>query len=380
MKNIVAISIIIIISFAIFNSFGLAVLDDDDRAEEFALGIDNTAYFPNDNGLAFHCSDFEYFPIQNCINEYEETTPNNSLIIYSGNSQLHGINQPEKGLNSTSKILYESLKMNGSKIVAISVPNLNLQEQLVLNIFLASKLPVTHLLIAASFDNTRETSIRESILPALTDEFVVNELDGLSFGKKILQTYGEKDNAGNDLSIEDDNLQQKVEKILDKNLSNFWPSWGMRERLRYRSIIEIYQFRNRVFGITPNSTRKKIPARYSDNMKSMNDLMEFASKNNLKVIIYSPPIRSDQKLPYDLVEFKMFKDDVSKITNQYGFHFADLQHAVPSEYWGHVSDTNSNTGEVEIDFMHFQGKGHTFLAAELMQIFDDLKWLDKNDF
>lgn len=377
MKNLLSISIVLIISLIIFNSLGNAVLDNEDRAQEFALGIDNTAFFPNDNGLAYHCSDFEYFPIQNCIDSFEDHSSDNSLVIYTGNSQLHGINQPEKGLNSTSKILYESLQKNKNKAITVSIPNLNLQEQLILNIYLASKLPVTHLLLAASFDNTRETSIRESILPALKDQFVVKELDKLTFGKKILQTYGEKDNAGNDLSIEDDNLQQKVEKILDGMLTSIWPAWGMRERLRYRTIIEVYQFRNRVFSITPNSTRKKIPARYSDNMKSMRSLLEFASNKNLKVLIYSPPIRSDQKLPYDLNEFQQYKDDVRTMTNELGFEFADLQYVVPPEYWGYVDDTNSNTGNVEVDFMHFQGEGHAFLASEILQIFDNIKWLDK---
>lgn len=380
MKNLILISIIFIFSFSIFHFFGVAVLDDQDRAQEFALGIDNTAYFPNDDGFQYHCSDFEYFPIKNCINDFKGDPKNQNLIVYSGNSQLHGINQPEKGLNSTSKILYEALKKNETNIITVSVPNLNLQEQLVLNIFLATKLPVTHLLIAASFDNTRETSIRASLLPALKDQDVAKFLKELSFGEKILKTYGEKDNAGNDLSVEEDNLQQRVENFLDQKLSNIWPSWSMRERLRNRSIIEIYQFRNRIFGITPNSTRKKIPARYADNMMSMKNLLEFASKNKIKLIIYSPPIRSDQKLPYDLSEFQQFKDDTNQIATEYGFNFFDFQNVVPPEYWGYVSDNNSNTGNVEIDFMHFQGEGHAFLSAELLKIFDDQKWVGINDF
>ena len=112
-------------------------------------------------------------------------------------------------------------------------------------------------------------------------------------------------------------------------------------------------------------------------MKSMRGLLEFASNKNLKVLIYSPPIRSDQKLPYNLNEFQQYKDDVRTMTNEFGFEFADLQYVVPSEYWGYVDDTNSNTGNVEVDFMHFQGEGHAFLASEILQIFDNLKWLDK---
>ena len=378
MKNIFSIIFIIVISLFAFNFLGNLVAGDKSNAQEFALGLDNTAYFPSDGGLKFHCSDFEYFPIENCINDFSSHPDSSKGILYSGNSQLHGINQPELGLNSTSKILYQSFKKNSvnRRLVTLSIPNMNLQEQLVLNVYVATKIPLSHLIISASFDNTRETSIRESILPALKDPRVISILNNLKFGKKIVKTYGEKDNAGNDLSVEQDNLQQRVEKYLDLKLANFWPAWDMRTRLRFRSIVETYQLRNRIFGITPNSIRKKIPARYEDNLAALIDLIEFAKDNNLKVIFYSPPIRGDQSLPYELEQFSDYKTDVKQIVETAGYNFFDFQDIVPAEYWGFVDNTNSNTGNKEIDFMHFQGKGHEFLADELIRSINSLNWLD----
>lgn len=379
MKNIFSIVIIIIISIFLFNFLGNSVQGDDSNAQEFALGLDNTAYFPTDNNLRFHCSDFEYFSIKNCINDFQEHSAGTTGILYSGNSQLHGINQPELGLNSTSKILYESFKENyaDKRLITLSIPNMNIQEQLVLNIYAGTKIPLTHLLISASFDNTRETSIRESIQPALQDSEVIFILNKMAFGKKIVKTYGEKDNAGNDLSVEQDNLQQRVEKYLDLKLADFWPAWDMRTRLRFRSIVETYQLRNRILGITPNSIRKKIPARYEDNLAALVDLVGYAKSNNLKVIFYSPPIRSDQSLPYELEQFSGYKDDVRNIIETAGYIFYDFQNVVPPEYWGFVDDTNSNTGNKEIDFMHFQGQGHEFLAEEILKSIKSLNWLDQ---
>jgi hypothetical protein len=379
MKNITSIAFILIASLVAFHFLGIKVQDSDVNAQDFALGLDNTAYFPVDDGLRFHCSDFEYFPIDQCIKDFRELKTDTPIILYSGNSQLHGINQPELGLNSTSKILYHRLEdMEPPKrLITLSVPNLNLQEQLVLNLYVASQLPVTHLIIAASFDNTRETSIRESILPALKDSRVAEQLKKMKFGRKLLKTYGEKDNAGNDLSVEKDNLQQRVERFLDLRLAELWPSWGMRARLRFRSIVETYQLRNRIFGITPNSIRKKIPARYIDNISALRDLLEFAQQQNLKVIFYSPPIREDQSLPYDLMEFQDYKDDAERVLESFGYNFYDLQSAVPAEYWGFVDSTNSNTGKKEIDFMHFQGEGHKFLSAEILAVMTSLGWIEQ---
>lgn len=377
MKKIVSLFVIFILSLSIFNYLGNSVMEDSASAEEFALGLNNTAYFPVYEKTNFHCSDFEYFPIQNCINDFRNYSKNTKGVLYSGNSQLHGINQPELGLNSTTKILYKYLQDSyvDKRLVAFSIPNMNLQEQLVINIFAANQLNISHLIIAASFDNTRETSIRESILPALEDVGTKADLLKLEFGKKILETYQKKDNAGNSLAVDKQNLQQRVEERLDRWLADIWPAWDMRNRLRFRSIVEVYQLRNRIFGITPNSVRKKIPARYSDNLQALEDLVFFAKKRNLKVIIYSPPIRSDQKLPYDLAEFQGFKNDLQSIAIANGLSFFDFQNEVPAKYWGFVDETDSNTGDKEIDFMHFQGKGHEFLAKALINSIEKKNWI-----
>lgn len=379
MKRIISLFLIFILSLSIFNYLGNAVMEDSASAEEFALGLNNTAFFPVYEKINFHCSDFEYFPIQNCIDDFKNYPKNTIGVFYSGNSQLHGINQPELGLNSTTKILYQYLQDNYpyKKLIAFSVPNMNLQEQLVLNVFAANQLNISHLIIAASFDNTRETSIRESIQPALEDTRTQADLLELDFGKRILETYQKKDNAGNSLAVDKQNLQQRVEEWLDRKLADIWPAWDMRNRLRFRSIVETYQLRNRIFGITPNSVRKKIPARYSDNLDALKDLILFAKQRNLKVIVYSPPIRGDQTLPYNLNEFQDFKNDLQAISTAHGFSFYDFQNQVPSKYWGYVDETDSNTGAKEIDFMHFQGKGHEFLAKALIDSMETKNWIQE---
>ncbi len=379
MRNVLSIFLIFIISLSIFNFLGKSVMDDSATAEEFALGLNNTAFFPTFENIKFHCSDFDYFPIKNCIDDFLNYPSQTMGVLYTGNSQLHGINQPELGLNSTTKILYKYFNDSyvDKKLITFSIPNMNLQEQLVLNIYAANYLNISHLIIAASFDNTRETSIRESIQPAIEHAETQKDLLKLKFGKKIVDTFLQKDNAGNNLSVDKKNLQQRVENILDRGLATIWPAWDMRSRLRFRSIVEVYQFRNRVFGITPNSIRKKIPARYSDNLDALKDLLSFARDKNLKVIVYSPPIRGDQTLPYDLEEFKVFKSDLKEISESRGFDFFDFQDVVPSQYWGYVDETDSNTGSKEIDFMHFQGKGHEFLAEKIVSTIESSGWMQK---
>ena len=341
------------------------------KAEELALGQDNTAYFAQDNGYNFHCGDFLYFPIPNCIQDFNSNASTlKQAYLLMGNSQLHGINQPELGLSSTSEILYRYFKRRDANktFLTFSMPNMNMQEQLLMFEYAHMTLPLKKLLLAVSFDNTRETGIREGLLDALEGPVMKNNLEASASGQKILDLYGDTSLADIDLPALKDTPQKSVEIWLNSHLSSFWDSWEARGSLRAISLIKLYQFRNYIFGIDSTSTRKKIPARYKGNLLALKELLARAKILEIDVVLYSAPIRGDAKLPYDLKEYQDFKFDLQALTLENDFTFIDLQELVPAQYWGVVDSLNSTSGSKEIDFMHFQGMGHQILGKHLTDI------------
>ena len=339
------------------------------QAQDFALGLQNTAYFAQDGDYNFHCSDFIERPLDNCFQDYLSFSYPDPLILYLGNSQLHGINQPERGLNSSSNILYNHLKtMKDIQLLTLSMPNMSLQEQYATYEYSSTKLPIKTLILSISFDNTRESGIRDGLIDLFSDSKTSSRLKNSETGLRLIANHGDKDGAGNDLAALKETQQEQAEKFLNASLGKLWEAWDKRGGLRSYLIINLYQFRNYVFGINSSSTRKKIPARYDENLNALFDLLQSTKDRGIKTLVYSVPLRKDVKIPYEPQEYIDFLEDIKKITLDNGGLYYNLEDLVPSRFWGTVDGINATGGKEEIDFMHFQGGGHELLGAELIKI------------
>jgi lysophospholipase L1-like esterase len=97
-------------------------------------------------------------------------------------------------------------------------------------------------------------------------------------------------------------------------------------------------------------------------------MMEVAKKKGVQVVAYIAPIRNDVALPYVPEEYAKFKVDVQSMAAEYpNVTFANLEGVVPPAYWGEKNSTNLSN-QLELDFMHFNTKGHVVLARELYKL------------
>ena len=95
-------------------------------------------------------------------------------------------------------------------------------------------------------------------------------------------------------------------------------------------------------------------------------MMHLASKNNIKMIAYIAPIRSDIEIPYIESEYSKFKNDVKEMSKQYdNVQFENLENII-IDFWG--LKTLPHYLNLELDFMHFTAKGHEILADSLYKI------------
>ena len=83
---------------------------------------------------------------------------------------------------------------------------------------------------------------------------------------------------------------------------------------------------------------------------------------------------------YNKEQYKLFKKEVKTIAQKNGAHFINLENLVPADYWG-TKNTTTLGEKQELDFMHFQSKGHQLLA-ERLYIELQLLWKkpNNNDF
>ena len=85
----------------------------------------------------------------------------------------------------------------------------------------------------------------------------------------------------------------------------------------------------------------------------------------LKLLVYTAPIRQDITLPYNPYEYKKYKDEVYTYVNQSKAYYRNYEDIIEPKFWGYKNSTNLTKGK-EIDFMHFQSKGHKILADTLI--------------
>ena len=162
-------------------------------------------------------------------------------------------------------------------------------------------------------------------------------------------------------------LGESIELEINTFLEGHSDLWRMRPDLRAQVIYGyLYTWRNIAFGITPNSKRKVIRGRYKDNMEALRITLESAQKNNIETYVYIAPIRNDVAIPYDNIEYANFKTEVENIARTYNSNFINYEDLIPANYWGEKGSTGKES--LEIDFMHFQAKGHELLANKLAEL------------
>jgi len=116
--------------------FGLVILGNlasritfEDKAEEFALGKETSTYWATDGEIPIHCSTPNDGNL--CIDAYLESSLQNEIVLWLGNSQLHVINQMQPQDINAVEILHQSLKNAHRYVMAFSYPNASLQQNYV---------------------------------------------------------------------------------------------------------------------------------------------------------------------------------------------------------------------------------------------------------
>lgn len=339
--------------------------------DEVGLGVGTSSYTPQIGDHPIHAihSLKEIASIQQGVQQRKAS----QTLLWLGNSQLHGINQYKQGDRNAVEALHQALRPSGKDVIAFSLPNANLQEHYLLFAYFVEHFKLTQLLIPVFLDDTRENGIRNTLIDVPLGLAVQQTLAGTTIGQKILEqtvasapsaaTQGSAETAGIKATI-----QEKVETAMTGWLSEHSQIWRSREQARGDIYLLLYNTRNKVFGIRPESQRKIIPANYQANMAAFEAILSLAQQKGIQVQVYIPPIRHDISLPYDPNEYSTFKQYVSTLCTKYRAGWINLEKTVPDKYW--KINRVGKDGASTLDFMHFEAPGHEILADTL---FDHLQ-------
>jgi hypothetical protein len=338
------------------------------KFDQLAIG-EGKVEFGTYRGRPVHCSDMT--DLERCIRALAGQPPRD-VVLWLGNSQLHAINQAQKGDVPASVVMHERLLGENRYLFTASQPNANLQEHLVLLAHLLPILKPKVLLLPVVFDDLRETGLRDSLLGALDDPAAMQLLAQSEIGRRLIadrQAALKHGSGGGDLGGLRETLQERSESWLTGKLEKNWSLWAARPEARGKTMEWLYELRNRVFGIKPTTVRRMIPGRYADNWLALGAMVRLAQANGVRTFIYIPPLRDDEQRPYNAQEYAAFKERLfAEFGKMPDVVVADLEHVVPNKYWGNMG--LDSHGQPILDFMHFTATGHRDLAAALLGLLD----------
>ena len=282
-------------------------------------------------------------------------------ILWLGNSQLHFIEDFEKGQHTAPYMLRRLLECPDTTVpLGVSLPHANLQEQYVLTRFVRRRLPIQVVIVQLSFDDLREDGLRDDFSQLLdaADRAVLRDdpVGRAILAKAELQWQGR--DLGDENAALGGFLQKKVEDAINLKLAENWRLWTDRKWLRSRLYIDLYEIRNAVLGIRSTTIRRMVPHRYAANMTALRGLLQYAASNQIRTILYVAPIRHDITSPYDQTEYESWKRDIGELARADGSKLLDFGALVTDDQWGPLSEN--------ADFNHFKAGGHELLAKALL--------------
>lgn len=328
-------------------------------AENFALGKENQHVRESLGGAAFTASSVPEIKALVDKGKIGCGTRESKTVIWFGNSQLHTINQYKAGEHLAPYWLKSmAAKPDCFQPYGISLPNANFQEYLVLLAYIRTVFRPDAVVLSLVFDDLREDGLRDEFSMLMVNK-TKDVLAGDQVGTEItalFQQVAERNKAG-----EGENgglegfVQKRFEDSLTRSMDNVIPLWAARPNLRARLLTDLYFVRNYALGINPTTVRRQIAARYQRNMAALEAILAQCNSSSVPVVLYVAPIRQDFSLPYDREEYDNWKREVSNLAGTYRAQLLNLEAEVPRDMWGtyHKDD---------VDFMHFQGRGHVLLA------------------
>jgi hypothetical protein len=289
----------------------------------------------------------------------------NRVAIVSGMSQMYAINDPEPGDRTVAEHLDDALSPRGIRAFGLAAPNMHNEEALLL---LAATLAdeKTHpafFIYGVCFDKFRNVDLRPGFRRLLASDPRLAR----SWRETALRyraqypAAAEKMLADLPAAPSGEPGRATVEQRLRKGAAGAVPLVAARENLNAWLMMRLFMIRNRVLGITPQSKRPILKARYDLNREFLGMLADVASAHGVRPLFYVVPLNPQAENPYIPAQYADFKGWLSALCRAKGIPAANLESAVPAEHWGEFMGGP--------DFKHFRGAGHAITAKAILDAF-----------
>jgi hypothetical protein len=288
------------------------------------------------------------------------------LVVLSGMSQLHTINDPRPGDQLTCQWLDDEVSMKGGRVWGLTAPNLCNEEAFFLLQALVCE-PQTKprtFLYGLCFDKFRNVDVRASyqdffrsksaLLSALEQTARAMAEHYPAACEKVLATLHE---MRSEKYVEKDDLESRLRRAA----SSAMPLVAKRHDVNAGMQSALFTVRNTLLGIRSSTKRPLIRSRYERNCEFVGMMTRLAQQNNVQILFYIIPLNPQADNPYVASEYQAFKQWAAEFSRRHMTPLVNIEDVVPAEHWGVFDDGP--------DFKHYRGEGHRLTADALLAAF-----------
>ena len=291
------------------------------------------------------------------------------LVILSGMSQMHTINEPKDGDQLICQWLDDAMSPKGVRVWGFAAPNL-CNEEAVFQLAALLSEPRTRphvFMYGLCFDKFRNVDLRPGYQaffrarPQLQQQWrsIAEEYRSKypAASEKMLSTLRE---------INQSSAQQEdtFESRLRAKAAAASPLVRARKDLNATAQGMLFVWRNTILGIRATSKRPMLKARHEMNQEFVGLLSDLAARNGVQVIFYVIPLNPQAENPYIAAEYAEFKVWAAKFCSERSIPYANFEGIIPADHWG--------TFMGGPDFKHFKGIGHKMTAEAILHRFADV--------
>lgn len=289
------------------------------------------------------------------------------LAILCGMSQMYAINEIKPGDETISERMDDEVAPKGARVFGLAAPNLCNEEAMLLFLTALSD-PRTKprvFIYGLCFDKFRNVDLRptyqtflaqrpeirafwESTARAAAVKYPLASQKMLASLHEAVAAAAKTDEAG-------------VESRLRRVIARYVPLVADRKELNAAIQLQAYLLRNKLLGIKPTTKRPIIEGRNQLNREFLQLMIDVAQQQQATLAMYVIPLNPLGENPYVPEQYVQFKQWSEVLCRERGIPFANLENAVPAEYWG--------TFLGGPDFKHFKGEGHRLTAQAVLREF-----------
>ena len=285
------------------------------------------------------------------------------VVLWLGASQLHTISGARDNdviaVHHANRLSADS--GSNRRYVQLSYGNANLYELLAAYIRVRqSGFKPNELVLAITYDDFRETGVRDQLKLAETDDLAVLNASAIDYLIEQTSIVAAPEASPVERNATAGTPQEKLEEKLLHSIEEYWPAYSFRQQLKGK--LEI-AWKEKITRMVLGSERRNSVVVASElldeNLSALDAIRIISDEDNTKLTLYRQPLLKKTDFSYYvLADYSHFAETLSGYSRQFGLNYRDFDSLVPNEFYG---ITNSGLP----DYFHFNGKGHLILAESI---------------